>query len=303
MPDVPLTKVSETETKITFSYPHVPGVEGWRYLVNNVPVSRTFNPDDHEVTFGKVTNGIYRVVPLDVVERPDGFVWPAPAPPTGWTPPSYADFSDDFDPAPSSRWTWVFGSNGNTGFPSQGASLVDDGQGGKAVRLRSPVVGGNGQLASFYDGSGQWGTNGTHQMGEVGFRPISLNAFMWFWEWHENIGAGINSCAIGINSNRTIRIQVSGGNVSGHQYTTLNDSQVLSLNQWDTLAWDIVWSPSSSGRFKVWLGSRVLCDLSRPTLLTSGGQVDTTVIGGYSYIPGGTGEHVVDFRRFAVGAV
>lgn len=78
MSDLALTKKSETTSKITFTYPKVAGCEGYQYIVNGSPVSRTFDPDDLEVTFGKVSGATYRVVPVDVVQRVDGFVWPAP---------------------------------------------------------------------------------------------------------------------------------------------------------------------------------------------------------------------------------
>lgn len=226
-----------------------------------------------------------------------------PDPPDPTFPPEWADFSDDFDPAPASRWRWALADNGNAGFPNTGARLVDDGRGGKAVRLTSPVVGGSGQLSSFYDPSGQWGTNGIHQMGQAEVRRVNQDQFIWIWEWHENIGAGINSCAIGLNPNRTTKIQVSGGPVSGHQYTILNDSQALD-GGWHLYEWDIIWSPTNTGRFKVWLDGRVICDVQRPTLLTTGGRVDTTVIGGYCYTPpGSNGAQVMDFANVAVGAV
>ena len=76
MSDLALTKVSETNSKITFSYPKVAGAEGYRYFVNGNSVARTFNPDDLEVTFGKVAGATYRVVPLDVTDVRTGSCGP-----------------------------------------------------------------------------------------------------------------------------------------------------------------------------------------------------------------------------------
>ena len=62
--------------KITFTYDKpVPEVEGYLYFANDVGVSRTFNPDDLEVTFGKVPSGKYAVeaIGFDVLDRAD---WP-----------------------------------------------------------------------------------------------------------------------------------------------------------------------------------------------------------------------------------
>ena len=236
-----------------------------------------------------------------------------PDPPDPTLPPEWADFSDDFDPAPASRWRWALANNGNAGFPNSGARLVDDGDGGKAVRLTSPVVGGSGQLSSFYDPSGQWGTNGTHQMGQARIRRVNQDQFIWDWEFHENLSNkiingkpgnnGINSCAFGLNPNATTKIQVSGGDVFNHNYTIVNDTEALALNRFYLYEWDIKWSPGQ-GWFKVWLNGRKIIDVARPTLLFNGDTVDTTVIGGYCYTPpGSNGAQVMDFTDVAVGAV
>src|SRR6187551_693758 len=86
MADLPLPIKSQTSSKITFTYPKVAGAEGYRYYAAGQPVSRTFDPYDLEVTFGKGQEP-YRVVPVDVTERADGFVYPA-APPPPTPPPS-----------------------------------------------------------------------------------------------------------------------------------------------------------------------------------------------------------------------
>ena len=95
-----LNKKSETSSKITFTYDKpVPEVEGYLYFANDIGVSRTFNPDDLEVTFGKVPSGKYAVeaIGFDVLDRAD---WPevsVPEPPaTGdlrWKPPGYPSYS------------------------------------------------------------------------------------------------------------------------------------------------------------------------------------------------------------------
>lgn len=225
---------------------------------------------------------------------------PTVPPPSGTWPPAYADFSDDFAPAPEPRWSWWL-NNGNTSFPNAGAALVSDGAGGNAVRLTSPSVGGSGQLSSFYDGSGAFGQQGQRQLGQVDIRRVNQDQFIWVWEWHENAGVGVNSCAVGLNPNRTLRVQVSGGSASGHQYTTVNDTEALGTG-WYALAWDITWS-TTAGRFKLTLNGRTVVDVSRPTLLIrSNGQPDNVVVGGYCYTPpGSNGAQVMEFRRVAIG--
>ena len=82
-----LTKKSETGTKITFTYDKPPGpVEGYLYYADGARVSRTFNPNDLEVTFGKVPSGTYAVeaVGFSSVARAE---WPESSP-TFPTPPA-----------------------------------------------------------------------------------------------------------------------------------------------------------------------------------------------------------------------
>lgn len=93
-----LTKKSETTSKITFTYDRPPGaVEGYLYYAGGQRVSRTFNPADLEVTFGKVPSGQYAVeaVGFDVVARAE---WPEsptdyPLPPI---PPLRIESGDHF---------------------------------------------------------------------------------------------------------------------------------------------------------------------------------------------------------------
>lgn len=82
-----LSKKSETSSKITFTYDRPPGdVEGYLYHADGKQVSRTFKPDDLEVTFGKVASGKYAVeaVGFDTIARAE---WPA----TVVEPPSAGD--------------------------------------------------------------------------------------------------------------------------------------------------------------------------------------------------------------------
>jgi hypothetical protein len=90
-----LTKKSETATKITFTYDKPAGTEGYRYYADAVPVSRTFNPDDLEVTFGKIPSGRYSVEALGFTSLARA-EWPETTPPpTGdkltWRPPTLSN--------------------------------------------------------------------------------------------------------------------------------------------------------------------------------------------------------------------
>ena len=161
MADLALTKVSETSSKITFSYPKAAGAEGYRYTVNGNAVSRTFNPDDLEVTFGKVANATYRVIPLDVSDRADGYVWPAPVTPEpGGNAYWYETWDSGTVPAGWSTEVNAFGL-GNPGLITYDFPTDPLGQYGKVVRFQcryDPAKSTNynspdKQLVSFYRGA------------------------------------------------------------------------------------------------------------------------------------------------------
>lgn len=85
-----LTKKSETSTKITFTYDKPAGpVEGYLYYSDGERVSRTFNPNDLEVTFGKVASGEYMVeaVGFTVIDRAEWPETPTPGAPEPPLPP------------------------------------------------------------------------------------------------------------------------------------------------------------------------------------------------------------------------
>ena len=201
------------QTKDTVSWAPVADATGFRFTVDG-KVSHTWDGSRTSVAVAKAAVNI-KVEALGVL---DTGVLPNPVPPDPIFPPQWSDFSDDFDPSPSSRWAWEFAGS-TVGFPNAGAKLIGNEPG---VRLSSPVVGGNGQLSAFYDGTGDWGKNGMRQQGLVDFRLVSQSAFIWIWEWHENQNwIDINSCAVGVNPDRSMRVQISGGQVSSHQYTHL----------------------------------------------------------------------------------
>lgn len=76
-----LNKKSETATKITFTHEKPAGAEGYLYYSDGKRVSRTFNPDDLEVTFGKVDSGKYAVEAVGFTSLAKA-EWPKPTPPT-----------------------------------------------------------------------------------------------------------------------------------------------------------------------------------------------------------------------------
>jgi hypothetical protein len=99
-----LTKKSETSSKITFTYDKPAGpVEGYLYYAGGTRVSRTFNPNDLEVTFGKVPSGEYAVeaIGFDVIDKA---VWPdvpiPPEPPPGNPAPWLGSFDASYQAAP-----------------------------------------------------------------------------------------------------------------------------------------------------------------------------------------------------------
>ena len=127
-----LTKKSETSTKITFTYNRPPGpVEGYLYFAGGVRVSRTLNPNDLEVTFGKVPSGEYAVeaIGFDVIDRG---VWPEVVPPDPSLPP---DWVHDYTVArgqatpPDYGWSWGMQMGGVLGGagPANTFAIVPDG--------------------------------------------------------------------------------------------------------------------------------------------------------------------------------
>jgi hypothetical protein len=78
--DFPLSVVSETATTITLGWDPQTGADGYRFYVNDVAVSRTFDPSRGTVRFGKVPDATYRVEALDVTGIGSG-VYPRPTPP------------------------------------------------------------------------------------------------------------------------------------------------------------------------------------------------------------------------------
>jgi hypothetical protein len=189
-------------------------------------------------------------------------------------------------------------------------SVVSDGEGGPALRLTIPAgVGGGGVLASaFRVGANAHGRNGEEQWGRTGLRLAPgyqpSGAYNWLVEWHEQMNpyTGIDSNALGVNGNRQLFIQLSGGDVSGHQYTHHTDSQSLEVGRWYQLVWHAKWSPDPNvGLFELWLDGRLVGSWRRGTLLRSGGNVDELAFGLYNYHPPVGVPVSVDFRRTALG--
>lgn len=89
-----LTLKSETASRITFTYDKPPGqVEGYLYYAGGIRVSRTFNPNDLEVTFGKVPSGEYAVEAIGFtrIERAEWPQQPAPSQYGGLLPTRLAE--------------------------------------------------------------------------------------------------------------------------------------------------------------------------------------------------------------------
>ena len=274
--------------RTTISYPE------WQKRV----AAGRYNPKDGSTTeWGKAFNSLAQI----------GSETPPPPPTT--FPPVWAQFSDTFV-SPSSRWSWEYAGS-STGFPNPGAAVVDDGRGEKALRLKIPAgVGGSGILSAAYEPSGQWGKQGVRQRGQVEVRlvpglDIADGSYMWILEWHENQSwnQNLNSCAIGLTDDLRLKFQVSGGDVTSHQYTIIEDTELLALNTWYLLEWEHYWSGQPDGLFSVKLNGRQAISVQRPTLFRSGSLTDTTVVGLYNYHLPAQVDTSIDFAKFAVGAV
>lgn len=234
---------------------------------------------------------------------------PPPTPTSNWNPPYDSAWKwDDFDPTPTpGRWLYEYLGSA-PGFPNPGATSVSDDEGGRAVRLTVPAgQGGGGVLSTMYDGSAAFSDEGLEQFWRVGVRfvpgfYVPSGSYSWVFEWHEMKTSGVNSCALGVTPEMKMRVQISGGDVVGHQYTQHYDTEVLKTGLW--YLWDgrIFWSTDpAKGKFDVRINGRDVIRASRATLLRQGSVVDRCIIGCYNYhLPAAT-DMSIDFRHFAVG--
>lgn len=236
-----------------------------------------------------------------------------------WPPPG-AWFADDFTAA-TPRGEWLYEYNGS-GYGNNWASFTGDGAGilttvnsERVLQLHNPAnFGGSGILSAVYLNSaiahGGYQNVGEVQWGRCGVRlPPSWEASQgtqnWLIEWHENYSVGINSNAIGVTagsggSDPKLYVQLSGGNVSGHSYTTVTDSETLVNSFWYDFLWEIKFHPSA-GYFRLWMNNRLITNTSRGTLLTNGSTVDYNGFGLYLYrLPVAT-DADVQFRKCAIG--
>jgi hypothetical protein len=133
----------------------------------------------------------------------------------------------------------------------------------------------------------------------------------WLIEWHENSPQpswpDINSNAFGLSagsggSNPKWYWQISGGNTSGHSYTTITGADTVLVDQWYELLWEIKFHPDpSTGYFRFWVDGDQLVNQTRGTLLTQGGSVDACNFGLYLYrLPIAT-EGLVYYDKVALG--
>ena len=89
-----LTLKSETSSRITFGYDKPAGdVDGYLYFADGKQVARTLDPNDLDVTFGKVSSGKYSVeafslATVDRAEWPTGTTQPPTQPPPTQPPPT-----------------------------------------------------------------------------------------------------------------------------------------------------------------------------------------------------------------------
>ena len=239
-----------------------------------------------------------------------------------WPPPG-AWFADDFTTTnPRPEWLWEFGGTGYgsnwAAFSAAGGGIITTDAGERVLRLRNPAnFGGSGILsAAFLNASGAHG--GYQNVGEVQWGRVRIkldSAFVasqgtqnWLVEWHENFGVGINSLAIGLSAgsggaNPKWYIQLSGGPVSGHSYTLITDSGPdVAVNQWYDLLWEIKFHPDPAiGYFRLWINGVSKANVTRGTLLTSGGVVDYCSFGLYLYRLPVVTEGLVYFDKMAMG--
>ena len=159
MSDLALTKVSETSSSITFSHPKVAGCEGYQYFADGVLVSRTFDPDKLTIKFSKGAQS-YRVLPVDVVGRADGFVWPASPPPSSYTVVQNVDGTAG---AVSGTFAWTATPSNAAG--TEKVEFLIDGQ-AKATDISSPFTH-SLDTKTLVNGAHTWAVKATASDGRV----------------------------------------------------------------------------------------------------------------------------------------
>lgn len=267
---IPLTRTAG-QTKDTISWPQQTGAAGFKFTVDG-KVSHTWDGSRTAVTVAKTAVNIL----VEALGVTDFGRLPAPVQQPFWR--------EDFTTRPASWWRYEYNGQAVT-WPHTAFSLQPNGEGGTCLNIGSPpgAPGGQGILAAMWNGGNEaHGKQGQEYWLHTRLR-FDEEFAGWMLEQHEGLNLGVYSCAIGLTSGRRLDVQVSGGNVVGHNYTRVQDTVVLTPNRWYDLVLYCKWATTNEGRYHVWLDGRPVLLANRPTLLYSGSTVDEVALGLYSY--------------------
>lgn len=279
---LPLTKLSETETKVTLGWTPVPGAIGYRFQsAGTAPKwSHTWDASKSQVTFSKAA--WYKVEALGVKDAGE---YPSVAPPP--PPPP------DPGPLPASK-KFTRKSDFGYFFNGQGCSEISTPHGDGLRFLADTSMPAPWEANSKICQGAELDSRVAHP--QAGDRTL--------WTWHMRFSAADNPN--GFNTgwwghNVLIEFGTTGGSV-GHEFTINTDgtcsffvreaagqfptrkyttAQPVPLDAWIPVSWDIKWSYGSDGMMRGSIGGVQLLDRTGPTMW-NGERVRHLGIGWYS---------------------
>lgn len=236
----------------------------------------------------------------------------APQPPDPGEPPTGYYWREEFAVRPSTWWNYQSG-NTQVQWGDPVATLVDNGSGGKALRIGGGGPGGQGIFGAMWNGGDiVHGMQGETWMSTRMRFNATFNG--WWFEHHENFTRYTNntiySPAIGFNldGDRKLHAQTTGGPIDPHlggkpRGTQTKDTQTLEVDRWYTLVEHMILTPDhSKGVHESWIDGRQWFKHQRGTLLQApDGTVDQLAFGLYAYPWNPTTTMHVDFDHLTQG--
>jgi hypothetical protein len=276
------------ETKDTIGWEPVPGAVAFKFTVDG-KISHTWDPTRTTLA---VSKGSERVL-VEALAAKDTGVWPNATPPSGEPSGQGAFFVEKFQSQPASFWRYQAGSSA-VQWPNAAFTLVDNGTGGKALRIGGSGPGGAGVFGSMWTYNSAWGSKGVELW--LRTRVRFDQAFNGFWlEHHENFNSYTNnsiySCALAFNldGDRRLQAQTTGGPIEPHlggkpRGSQTKDTQAIEAGRWYELVEHMLLSERhDTGLHESWVDGRRWFRHQRGTLLTNGTAVDSLAFGLYAY--------------------
>lgn len=279
--------------RTTVSYPE------W---VKRKNAGRYTPPDGSTTEWGKAFAALQQIH--------DGEAPPPPPPPGGEPTGTGSFFIEKFQTQPASFWRYQSGSSA-VQWPNSAFQLVDNGSGGKALRIGGSGPGGAGIFGAMWTYNSAWGSKGVELWLKTRIR-VDAPFNGWFLEHHENFNSYTNnsiySCALGFNidGDRKLHAQTTGGSITNHvggqRGTQTKDTQTLAAGTWYELVEHLILSERhDTGMHESWVDGRRWFQHQRATLLTNGSAVDSLALGFYAYPWRSTPGMAIDFDYIVMG--